>query len=379
MAAEDVDSSEMTVTSPNPTDPEFELDRSSATPLHQQLFGYFQQLIETGQLSPGSRIPPELELGEVYGISRGTVRQAMRGLSEAGLIRRETKNGTVVSAPPQATAIRTERIIGVVFPETRDAFCLDVMKGVQAACRERDYHAAFGYSHHSSEVERAEVMRMRAARFGGVLVLPHDNAALFAELQRDGYPFVCVDQAFEEVPSDFVGVDNVGASFGATEHLIGLGHRRIAFVHQNSELAHAPSTVRDRYAGYRSALTAYGLPFELPWVVAVDQDSSYLDFLVRPERPGAVVAVNDHTALKVRDMALRSGLSVPEDLAIVGFDGIPLAAGVSLTTVIQPSIEIGLRAAQLLIDRIEKKVSLPQRLILPTQLVVRGSCGGARA
>ncbi len=364
------------VLAPTPILPALELDRESARPLHQQLWEHYRQLIEVGHLPVGSRLPTEMTLMERHQVSRGTVRQAMRSLSEAGLIRRETKNGTVVSTPPKP-ATMASRIIGVVFPETRDAFCLDIMKGVQAACRERGYHTAFGYSHHSSGLERAEVTQMRDARFGGVLVLPHDNATLFSELWRDGYPFVCVDQAFEDLPCDFVGVDNVGASSGATEHLLRLGHRRIAFLHQNRDLTQAPSTVRDRHLGYRNALAAGGVPFEPSWTVAVDQDSSYRDFLTQAERPGAVVAVNDNTALKLRDVAIRSGLSVPGDLAIVGFDDIPMAAGVSLTTVLQPSFEIGLQAAHILIDRIEKKVASPRRVILPTQLVVRGSCGSA--
>lgn len=366
----------MTATLSTVTTSGFELDRSSATPLHRQLFGYLIQLIETGQLPPGSRLPPEIELSEVYGVSRGTVRQAMRGLSDAGLIHRKTKNGTVVRMQAQSVKA-TERIIGVIFPETHDAFCLNIMKGVQAACRGRAYHVAFGYSHHSSELERDEVKRMRDARFGGVLVLPHDNAEFFEKLLRSNYPFVCIDQTFENAPCDFVGVDNVDASFGATEHLIGLGHRRIFFAHQNIDLTHAPSTVRDRYRGYRNALAASGLQFEPSWVIA--STPSYVDFLKQLDRPGAVVAVNDNTALELIDIALRSGLQVPGDLAIVGFDDVPLAASLDLTTVRQPSVEIGLRAAQILIDHIEKKQSLTQQVILPTQLVVRKSCGSTRS
>jgi DNA-binding LacI/PurR family transcriptional regulator len=376
MAAGNVDSSSMTVTLPASS--EFRLDRSSATPLHQQLFGYFKQLIETGQLSPGSRLQPELELGERYGVSRGTVRQAMRSLSEAGLIRRETKNGTVVSAPPRQ-ATMTSRIIGVVFPETRDAFCLDVMKGVQAACRERSYHAAFGYSHHSSALERTEITRMREAGFSGVLVLPHADATLFKELLAGGYPFVCVDQSFADVASDFVGVDNVAASLGATEHLLKLGHRRIAFVCQHAELTQAPSTVQDRYRGYRKALASWSVPFETPWLLGTENDADYTGFLARAGRPSAAVAANDFTAVKLMDAAKELGVAVPEDLAVVGFDDIPLALGAHLTTVVQPSSEIGSAAAQLLIDGIEGKRTSPRRLLLPTRLAVRSSCGASLA
>ena len=214
-----------------------------------------------------------------HGVSRGTVRQALRGLSDAGLVRRETKNGTVVtsSMPPNvisgaasgmisgATAsVKQEasgHIIGVVFPETRDAFCMGIMKGVQAACRERGAHTAFGYSHHSSAFERTEVTRMKDAGFGGVLILPHDDASLFVELAAAAYPFVYLDQALEGAPGDFVGVDNVGASFGVTEHLLKLGYKTAAFIYQNSGLTRAPSTVRERYAGFREAVAAYNLPY----------------------------------------------------------------------------------------------------------------------
>lgn len=352
-----------------------ELDRSSGRPLHQQLFEHYRQLIEGGKFPVGSRLPTEMALTDAHRVSRGTVRQAMRSLSDAGLIHRETKNGTVVSAPPPSARVQAERIIGVVFPETHDAFCLDIMKGVQAACRERGYHAAFGYSRHSSVLERAEVMRMKQAGFGGVLVLPHDDPALFSELSAASYPFVYIDQRVGAVPADFVGIDNVGSSLGATDHLLRLGYRAVAFVHQNADLSQAPSTVRDRYRGYRAALTAYGVPFQPSWLIAAEHDTHYAEFLLQAELPRAVVAANDHTALKLLDAAFKLGLSVPEELAVVGFDDIPQAVGMALTTVVQPSAEIGLRAAQLLIDRLEGAASPTQQLILPTQLVVRQSCG----
>lgn len=353
---------------------EFSVDRSSGKPLHQQLYEHYRRCIERGDLPVGSRLPTELTLMELHQVSRGTVREALRSLSEAGLIRRTTRTGTVVRTPPQPP-VATQRIIGVVFPQTRDAFCLDIMKGVQAACRERGYHAAFGYSHFSSVLERAEVSRMREAGFGGVVVLPHDDPSLFQELLASAYPFVYVDQMLEAAPSDFVGVDNVGASFSATEHLIRLGHRRIGFIHQSVSLEQAPSTVRDRYRGYREALMAHRLPFETPWLVGTEQGGDPAAFLAVTSQVEAVVAANDHTALKLLDVTAKAGVNVPEKLAVVGFDDIPLAAEFALTTVVQPSTEIGLHAAHLLIDRIEGNGAPQRRVILPTRLEVRTTCG----
>ena len=351
-----------------------ELDRNDKRPLHQQLLEHYRALIEGGLLSTGARLPTEMALMAQHGVSRGTVRQALRGLSDAGLVRRETKNGTVVTSGAALLQPKPQ-VIGVVFPETRDAFCLDIMKGVQAACRDAGAHAAFGYSHHSSALEHAEVTRMKRAGFGGVLILPHDDASLFKELATARYPFVYLDQAHAEVPGDFVGVDNVAASFGATEHLLKLGYTSAAFICQNAELADAPSTVRERFEGYQDALTAHGLTFDPAWLVAAKTAPDYADFVRRSARPRAAVCANDATAARLLDAAAKAGVRVPQDLAVVGFDDVPLAETLELTTVAQPSREIGLQAAQLLLSRIGGDVSPPQRRLLPTRLVVRGSCG----
>ena len=369
---------------PTLVSPELELDRNDKKPLHQQLLEHYQGLIEGGALMTGERLPTEMALMARHGVSRGTVRQALRGLSDAGLVRRETKNGTVVTLDaPQRVRAKGQKpagqIVGVVFPETRDAFCLDIMKGVQAACRDAGAHAAFGYSHHSSALEHAEVTRMKRAGFGGVLVLPHDDASLFRELVAAKYPFVYLDQAHTEVPGDFVGVDNVKASFGVTEHLIGLGHKAVAFIHQSTGTAPLPSTVRERYQGYRNALAAHNLPFDPAWLVAAEHEPDYAEWVARftahAVRPFAAVCANDATAAKLLEAASKAGVRVPQDLAVVGFDDIPLAQALSLTTVAQPSREIGLQAAQLLLSRIGGDVSPLQRRLLPTHLVVRGSCG----
>ena len=348
------------------------LDRSSGTPLHTQLFEHYRRLIVAGELPVGGRLPTEMALMDLHGLSRGTVRQALKSLSDAGLVRREPKNGTVVSPPRAAREPSTSQIIGVIFPEARDAFCMDIMKGVQAACLERGFHAAFGYSHGDSALERAEVTRMRAAGFGGVLVLPHDDPALFSELAEDGYPFVYLDQ-HAAAPGDFVGIDNAAASFGATKHLLRLGYGRIAFLHKNHDLNAAPSTVQDRFRGYREALAAHGQPFDPAWVLSKAAEPDYLERL--REHVRAVVAVNDFTALEFLKDAAEAGIRVPGELAVVGFDDLPQAAGYSLTTVAQPGFEIGRRAADLLMGRLGGFAGPPQRVLLPTRLVVRGSSG----
>ena len=131
--------------------------------------------------------------------------------------------------------------------------------------------------------------------------------------------------------------------------------------------------MQDRFRGYREALAAHGRAFDPARVLSRIAEPDYLGCLRDNVR--AVVAVNDFTALELLQDAAGAGVRVPGDLAVVGFDDLPQAAGFSLTTVAQPSFEIGRRAAELLIGRLAGEADPFQRVLLPTRLVVRGSSG----
>jgi DNA-binding LacI/PurR family transcriptional regulator len=184
-------------------------------------------------------------------------------------------------------------------------------------------------------------------------------------------------------------VDNFGGGYRAVEHLIILGHSRIAFLHQ-SGAGIKTSSVRDRYLGYRKALKDYDFPFEEAWVASLEDENtspeeksipaSCVRYLQRSDRPDAIFAANDLVATGLISAAASLGVRVPDELAVVGFDNLSIAAHIhpSLTTINQPRVDIGVRAAQLLIDRIEGKDGPPESIVLPTNLVVRDSCGARR-
>lgn len=195
-------------------------------------------------------------------------------------------------------------------------------------------------------------------------------------------PLVLVDRYLSDLDTDYVVPDNAGGGYRATEHLIILGHTRIGFVYGNMDTL-LTTSVRDRCAGFRRALETYGLHcdssaiIQLPWAGAPDAPVRYQAFLAQPDRPSAIFAVNDEIALFLMQTAQRSGLRVPEDLAIVGFDDLNFAEHVNppLTTVSQPRMDVGLRAGNLLINRIEGQVGPKKQIELPTSLAVRASCG----
>ena len=171
-------------------------------------------------------------------------------------------------------------------------------------------------------------------------------------------------------------ISGTGGSRLATEHLLDLGHRRIALLAGRADLESA----KLREQGYREALAAAGVPGDdsLIRVGGYDADLSARaarELLTGPERPTAVFAANDVTAIAAMKVALAMGLRVPEDLSVVGFDNIPEAAQCTpaLTTVNQPIRTMGERSVELLIRLIRAEPVERTHLTLATELVVRGS------
>jgi GntR family transcriptional regulator, arabinose operon transcriptional repressor len=182
---------------------------------------------------------------------------------------------------------------------------------------------------------------------------------------------------------DYIGADNKGGGYRGTEHLIILGHRRIGFIFLEEEDTEMVSSVRERLQGYTEALNKYGLPYDQSLVIPdvhpgqASFSPSIYTFLQRPDRPSAIFAVNDIVALDVMQAAHALQLRIPQDLALVGFDNESFASRLSppLTTMAQPFFDIGLRAATLLLSRIEGFNSTPRHIELPVHLIIRESCG----
>ncbi len=362
--------------------------------LHQQLFEHFRDQMAEGALTPGTQLPPETVIGATFGVSRGTVRQALKALTEAHLIERAPGRGTFVKDSPalpgaSRPAAGEGRHIGAILPygDGHEVFFTDIMRGVRAACLSRDYGVGFGYSHESGAQERYEVERLVQAGCAGLVVFAHTPETTVPLLEQLPTPFVLVDRRHRDIETDFVGVDNVGGAYRATEHLILLGHRRVAFVHYNAGVdTLSVSSVWERWQGYRKALSDYRVPFVKEWFYggtpgSEDEARAYLSFFRQREQPTAAFVVNDRTAILFVRAAKLAGCAIPDDLALVSFDDLPIVSqlSVALTSVRQPRYDLGFRAAHLLIDRAEGKLRLSSQVILPTELKIRESCGARRA
>jgi LacI family transcriptional regulator len=195
-------------------------------------------------------------------------------------------------------------------------------------------------------------------------------------------PVVVVDRDLPGVDVDGVLTDHHLGGYQATQHLIDLGHRRIACI--TGPFNGTPSA--RRAMGYRHALREAGLPDDPAFVLTGDYSpqsglEATVNLLALDNPPTAIFACNDLMALGAIRAIMMRGLRVPDDISVVGFDNIELAAYSTppLTTVAQPIMEIGSRAASLLIDRIQDKRRDIQHPVLPTALIVRESAAASRA
>ena len=206
---------------------------------------------------------------------------------------------------------------------------------------------------------------------GAILVTPSSVDATY------GAPVVAVDHNADSSSLPSVDSDNLAGAVAATQHLLGLGHRRIGFLAGRPDLESA----RLRERGYRSALKSAGIKVE-PGFVRVggyqpDSAEEAAQLMLEGDgRPTAIFAANDVSAIAAMETARTLGLVVPDDLSVIGFDNVPESALCEppLTTIEQPIQQMGFEAVELLIGLIEQRPDLETQRMLPTRLVTRGSC-----
>ena len=363
--------------------------------LHERISLELRSEIATGRLGAGVRLPSEHELAGRFGVSRGTVRQALASLRQHGLIEAVPGRGSFVRRAAPAPAEARRRAVGVVVPSVAKPYVPEILAGIEDELHDLGYSMLVGSSGSTSAQEAGRIERLLREGACGLIVYPIDNRpepAVFEELLRRDFPLVFIDRYLPGVAADTVISDNVGGAFSGVTHLVELGHRRIGFISTDNMMT---TSVLERYQGYQQALLHAGLdsdpelvlsslPAETIWPGAdrssVERNVARLvPYLERDDRPTAVLALHDVIATYVFEAAASIGLRAPDDLAIVGFDDEPIARAhvLPLTTVWQPRERMGGQAAVLLVDRLEGRREEIARIVLPTRVIERRSSGGA--
>ena len=365
-------------------------------PLYEQVRRQVLDYIAEHDLKPGDAILTEAELAARHGVSVGTVRRALRQLVDQGILYRQPGRGTFLTEQSRQKA-RQRGLLACIVPYIRDAFASTVIAGAQHAAQKANYALLLHNSYGQPDLEE-EILRQSLGNADGIALLPVARATLppiLAELLQRRFPLVFVDRLPTPTTTDNANCvisDNHGGAYAAVQHLIDLGHRRIGLALTAD--AEMNSSVAQRAEGYRQALRDQGLAVEETLVVRgliprreatrptpaegreKEADIQLLQEFLRREQPSALFAVNDLIAIEAWRAAEGLGLSIPQDLSIVGFDDADFLRdlGIALTTVAQDAFGAGQQAVEMLIECIEGRVGALRQVVLPTHLVVRASC-----
>jgi LacI family transcriptional regulator len=329
-------------------------------------------------------------VAKLAGVSRTTVSFVLNNVPGVK-IKEETRQRVLEAARelnyyPTAAARslasgKTHRI-GLVLGEgqkrlSADAFLPTFLQGVTASVHRRGYLLVLQMAEDVPSHE-AYVRLIREQQVDGLILSgPRSDDPLLSELAGDQFPLI-LHGRLQGCRLPCVDVDNKAGAYTAVTHLIGLGHKRIGFV-SNAPFSYAGA--QDRFAGYRQALTEHDLSLQDSLVrtatfLPETAEAAVQELLELPERPTAVFAASDVVAIGVMSAIQAAGLSIPDDMAVVGFDDIFLAAHThpALTTIHVPAYGLGWTAAEVLISLIEgDEEGLAETL--ETELVIRDSCG----
>jgi len=368
---------------------------------HKLIYNKLCDAIIKGAYGPGERLPTENELAEMFKTSRPTIGRAMRELQQKRLITRKQGRGTFVLQKEQTTKntlgllihwqvspVQTEytSIFGVMVP---DLLQYASKSGYSLLLNDIPENNDLDY------VQRAQAIckHLLASHVAGVfftpLELPMNNSLninIAEKLNKAGIAVVLLDRdltdSYHRSQFDIVGINHEQSSLILTNHLIGLGCKKIDFVSSAVET----TAINDRYLGYRQALEENNIKPDKKRFHQIESSmlikstspaaNKLLD-LVKSGKTEAFICVNDHTAADLINFFVKNGVRIPEDVRIVGFDDLPMDQNlpVSLTTIRQNTAALAYEAIRTMTDRIHRPEIPARQIMVSADLIIRDSCG----
>ncbi len=326
-------------------------------------------------------------IAKELGVSTSTVSKALRDSHEISI---ETKERIKAYADyynyrPNNLALQLRnqktKVIGIILPKIVHHFFSTVISGIEKVANERGYNIMVCFSNEQQQKEIETINVLTNGSVDGLIVsiakesLRNKELNHFYNLIENEVPLVLFDRVHNSIECDSVIVDDIGAGYKATKHLINIGCKNIGIITTPEHV----TVGLDRLQGYERAIKETGIKIDKNLIINVDEDEDIHSQIHKlfDEKIDAVFAVNEIYAATAIRIAKEKGMKIPEELSVVGFtDGlISKYSSPSITTVVQHGFTMGEQAADLLIDRIEndKKERTPQTKVISSNLKIRES------
>jgi DNA-binding LacI/PurR family transcriptional regulator len=351
---------------------------------HQAAKSLIRRMVLSGEVGHNQQLKPELQICEDTNLSRTTVRRAIADLVEEGLLVRFRGRGTFVNIERSKSQRKLLALLVSHHEDVSGAYDL-MIRGAQEAATKLGYQMILSNAKNEVETAMEQAIQLNELRVAGTLVVPlqtvrprRNTARVVTALRNAGQQVVMVDDFSRDDELVSVSSQNREAMYELTSYLMDAGYRRIAFLTSVST-----EVTREREAGFLEAIKERGLeipPEHFLTVAKMDptlQGVQEIDVLMAMrEPPEVVVCLHDLIALNVLKRCKERGWSVPDDVAVVGFDDLPQAALATpgLTSVHQPLRRTGARAVELLVQLLEGEQLSGHHERLPCSLIIRESC-----
>ncbi|KAF0816045.1 Transcriptional regulator, LacI family [Bacillus sp. ZZV12-4809] len=269
--------------------------------------------------------------------------------------------------------------IGVIVANILHSFSTQVIRAIEDMCHQFDFHTIVCNADDDPIKEKRYIEMLRAKQVDGIILLPTgDNSDLYNEMLKVNYPVIFVDRTVPDVQIPSMLLDNEKAAGLGVQHFIDNGYRKIGII---TNVIRNVTPRMERLNGYKKTLELNGLPLREEYIKSLEVckiKEGLKEMLELADPPKAILAGNDLTLIEILKYVKEHNLKVPEDLAIIGIDDVSFASFYEpgLTIVAQPAFKIGKRAAELLLNKIQKKIPAEEKLVyrFEPKLIIRESC-----
>ncbi|MDK2815062.1 MAG: GntR family transcriptional regulator, arabinose operon transcriptional repressor [Thermoanaerobacter sp.] len=361
-------------------------------PKYQQLKEFIIRYIVENNLNAHDSLFTENELAAKFNMSRHTVRKALDELENEGWIYRKQGVGTFCADRSVIKKI-DDKNIAVITTYVSDYIFPRIIKGIDQVLTKEGYTILLYNTNNKIEKEIDILENIMTKNIKGVIIeptksaLPHINIDYFEQLKRRGIPYIFINSYYEELKPSYIIQDDEGGGFVVTEHLIQLGHRNILGIFKSDD-----NQGLNRYKGYIRALRQYGIKIRednIVWYTTEEMRTKPQEMVKKifegtGDKPSAIVCYNDQIAMWVIEALRNLGLTVPNDVSIVGFDDSDYAvlSDIKLTTIVHPKEEMGRQAAKALFKLMEmgnKAFENPITICVKPELKIRTSAKSIEA